>query len=99
MTSTRRILAAVALATGASAFAAPAATAAGTSQQVMEVPSVISRLDSLSASSVTPEHRAEMPTVTGQLGGLNQGVSRLNELHQLTDLVAPVTGLLPAVES
>ncbi|MFJ6571882.1 hypothetical protein ACIQNU_31200 [Streptomyces sp. NPDC091292] len=98
MTSTRRILAAVALATGASALAAPTALAAGTSQQALEVPSVVGQLDSLSANSVTPEHRAQMPTVTGQLGGLHEGVSRLNELHQVTDLVAPVTGLLPAVE-
>lgn len=34
-----------------------------------------------------------------QLRGLNQvsDLERLNELHQLTDLAAPVTGLLPGL--
>lgn len=50
-------------------------------------------LDDLTTSGIPAEHRAEIPTMNEQLGGLN----RLNELHQVTDLVAPVTGLLPSV--
>jgi hypothetical protein len=50
-------------------------------------------LDDITTSAVPAEHKADIPTVNEQLGGLN----RLNELHQVTDLVAPVTGLLPSV--
>ncbi|MGW5738661.1 MULTISPECIES: hypothetical protein [Streptomyces] len=89
MISTRRIAAALALAAGATALAAPAASAADISPT--------GTLDSLAASSVPEEHRAELPTVTEQLNGVN-GLYELQQLHQLTDLAAPVTGLVPAVE-
>lgn len=91
MTATRRILAAVALASSVTGLTVTAASA-------MEVPSVLGQLDALSAQSVTPEHAHQMPTVTGQLGTVAQGASQLNQLRQVTDLAAPVTGLLPAVE-
>ncbi|MFG2524761.1 hypothetical protein [Streptomyces sp. NPDC048527] len=90
MISTRRVLAAVALAAGVSALAMPAAEAAPVGPLGGMKP--IS-LDDITTSSVPAEHKAEIPTVNEQLGGLN----RLNELHQVTDLVAPVTGLLPSV--
>ncbi|MGX1669671.1 hypothetical protein [Streptomyces sp. NPDC055400] len=50
-------------------------------------------LDDITTSTIPAEHKAEIPTVNEQLGGLN----KLNGLHQATDLVAPVTGLLPSV--
>ncbi|AVZ71555.1 hypothetical protein SLUN_04405 [Streptomyces lunaelactis] len=92
MIKAQRVLAVVALAAGASALAAPAASAAVSADQPAQVLSV-AQLDELAASSVPPEHRAEVPSVSGQLGGLG----RLNQTHQLTDQAAPVTGLLPAV--
>ncbi|MFG2500392.1 hypothetical protein ACGFSB_19525 [Streptomyces sp. NPDC048441] len=89
MISTRRIVAALALAAGASALAAPAANAEDISPTGV--------VDSLSTSALPAEHQADVPTVTSQLGGLND-VYQLQQLHQLTDLAAPVTGLLPAVQ-
>ncbi|MER5495298.1 hypothetical protein ACWD6I_07005 [Streptomyces sp. NPDC002454] len=99
MTATRRILAAVALASGVTGLTATAASAAPLPPQALEVPSVIGQLDALSAQSVGPEHQARMPTVTGQVGTVQQGLSQLGQLRQVTDLVAPVTGLLPAVQT
>ncbi|MFF2652541.1 hypothetical protein [Streptomyces sp. NPDC058045] len=96
MISTRRVLAALALATGATGLAVPAAVAA---DQGVQVPSVLGTVDDLSANSVSAEHRDELPRPTEQLStasaGLNHGVS---ELAPLTGQVAPVTGLLPAVQ-
>ncbi|MET7617338.1 hypothetical protein [Streptomyces sp. NPDC005408] len=95
MTKTRRVLAAVALATGATALAAPAASADVAPDHKIAATSVI---DGLAASNIPAEHRAEVPPASGQLRGLGGGINELNKLHQLTDLVAPVTGLLPAVQ-
>ena len=95
MNNTRRILAAVALATGATALAAPAASADVTADH--KIP-VMSQVDSLAESSIPSEHRAELPSVSGQFRGADKGLAELNQLHQLTDLVAPVTGLLPSVQ-
>ncbi|MEU6662525.1 hypothetical protein [Streptomyces sp. NPDC046821] len=89
MISTRRVLAAVALAAGASALAMPAAQAAPGSPLGVKPIS----LDDLATTGIPAEHKGEIPTVTQQLGGLN----KLNELHQVTDLVAPVTNVLPSV--
>ncbi|RII11203.1 hypothetical protein DSC45_29055 [Streptomyces sp. YIM 130001] len=93
MISTRRALAAVALAAGASALAMPAATASAASGPEGIELSANDTIDSLAAAGIPEEDRAELPTVSQQLGGLN----RLNELHQLTDQAAPVTGLLPSI--
>lgn len=97
MTKTHRLLAAVALATGASALAAPAASAADASGRLMQPVSVTGVLDDLAASPVPAGDRAEVPSVSHGLDGLD-GLSKVNELHQLTDLAAPVTGLLPSVQ-
>ncbi|MGW7077373.1 hypothetical protein ACWGH2_21690 [Streptomyces sp. NPDC054871] len=77
----------LALAAGASALAAPAANAEAISPTGM--------LNSLAASQIPEEHRADVPSVTQQLNGLN-GLYELQQLHQVTDLAAPVTGLLNA---
>ncbi|WP_018529497.1 MULTISPECIES: hypothetical protein [unclassified Streptomyces] len=53
-----------------------------------------STLDSVSTMAIPADHRADMPTTASQLSGLN----RLNELHQVTDLVAPVTNVVPSVQ-
>ncbi|MGW0903836.1 hypothetical protein [Streptomyces sp. NPDC002853] len=77
----------LALAAGASALAAPAASA--------EAINPTGVINSLATSQIPDEQRAEMPTVTEQLSGLNN-LYELQQLHQVTDLAAPVTGLLYA---
>ncbi|MFD8573037.1 hypothetical protein [Streptomyces sp. NPDC057694] len=95
MTSTRRALTAVLLAVGATAIAVPTAGAAPLPLTPDgEAISPAATLDSVSTMAIPEERRAEVPSATSQLGGLN----RLDELHQLTDLVAPVTGVLPSVQ-
>ncbi|MGY0025040.1 hypothetical protein [Streptomyces sp. cg35] len=96
MTSTRRAITAVLLAVGATAIAVPTAGAAplplgGGSGEAI---SPTATLDSVSTMAIPAEHRAELPSTAGQLSGLD----RLNELHQLTDLVAPVTNVVPSVQ-
>ncbi|MDQ0585008.1 hypothetical protein [Streptomyces rishiriensis] len=97
MISTRRIAAIAALAAGVTGFAAPLASAADAPAAGRINP--MSVLDSLATSQIPAEHRADLPPVSRQLGELNKvgGLQQLNELHQVTDLVAPVTGLLPAI--
>ncbi|WP_406002325.1 hypothetical protein [Streptomyces sp. NBC_00829] len=90
MTKTHRVLAAIALATGATALAAPAASADVAPANMI---SASNQLDELTSMAVPAEHKSGMPSVSGQLNGIPQGLDRLNELHQLTDLAAPVTGL------
>ncbi|MEU6677429.1 hypothetical protein [Streptomyces sp. NPDC046853] len=88
MISTRRMAAAFALAVGATALAAPAASAAISPTDMV---------DSLAMSGIPEEQQDELPTVTSQLNGLNE-LQELNQLHQLTDMAAPVMGLLPAIQ-
>ncbi|MDI3422975.1 hypothetical protein [Streptomyces luteolus] len=80
MIQAKRILVAVALAAGTTGLAAPAASAV----------SVSGELDSLAKTGISPEYRDAVPSVSGQLG-------KLNELRQLTDQAAPVTGLLGGI--
>lgn len=95
MISTRRIVAAACLAVGVTALAAPMANAADAPAGGRMNPMTL--LDSLAASDIPAEHRDELPPVSVQLGELNKvtELRKLNELHQATDLVAPVTALLP----
>ncbi|MFD9389180.1 hypothetical protein ACFWBB_00105 [Streptomyces sp. NPDC060000] len=98
MISTRRIAALAALAAGVTGLAAPMANAADAPTTGRLNPMTV--LDSLVAAPIPAEHRAALPPVSRQLGELNK-VSRLDqlhELHQVTDLVAPVTGLLPGIQ-
>ncbi|WP_330461335.1 hypothetical protein OIB37_33400 [Streptomyces sp. NBC_00820] len=102
MISTRRIVAAVGLAVGVTGLAAPLANAADAGTTNPQQINPMTTLDTLAVSDIPAEHRAEVPRVTDQMRSLNDlgsGLNRLNELHQLTDLAAPVTGLLPAVEA
>jgi len=91
------MVAAVGLAVGVAGFAAPMANAA-----VSEAPDAgklnpIAQLDDLAISDIPAEHQAEIPRVSSQLAGLNR-LNDLNQLHQVTDLAAPVTGLLSGIE-
>lgn len=94
MISTRRVVTAVLLAVGAAAVAVPAAEAAPLPIGGGEPISPTGALDTVSTMAVPPGSRNEVPKVAEQLTGLN----RLNELHQVTDLVAPVTNAIPAIE-
>ena len=55
----------------------------------------------LAASQLPQESRGELPKISRQLSEVKNvhQLSKLNELHQVTDLAAPVTGLLPAIET
>ncbi|MFG2576514.1 hypothetical protein [Streptomyces sp. NPDC048481] len=94
MISTRRIAAIAALAAGVTGLAAPMASAADAPAAGQLNP--MTTLDTVVADQIPAEHRAELPPVSRQLGELNKvtQLQQLNELHQVTDLVAPVTGLL-----
>ncbi|MGW7266179.1 hypothetical protein [Streptomyces sp. NPDC054842] len=94
MISTRRIVAAVGLVVSATGLAAPAANALGADTLGVAPISPVAQLDALAQSNVPAEHREQLPHVSSQLAGLKR-LHDLNQLHQATDLVAPVVGLLP----
>ncbi|QIP84500.1 hypothetical protein GLX30_11215 [Streptomyces sp. Tu 2975] len=94
MTTAHRVLAALALATGASALAAPAATAAPALP--VGTLSVMDTVDTLTESSVAPEQRGQVPSASEQLSGLNRLAEVPGELDPLTSQAAPVVGLLSA---
>ncbi|MFF8289649.1 hypothetical protein ACF068_10540 [Streptomyces sp. NPDC016309] len=95
MTKSQRILAALAVAAGASVLSAPTAGAVIVPAPGPQGPSLLNRVDGLASIAVAPEHRHEVPTITEQFGGLD-GLQRLGEARQLIAPVAPVLGLLPA---
>ncbi|MFD9461122.1 hypothetical protein, partial [Streptomyces sp. NPDC060027] len=97
MISTRRIVAAVGLAVGVTGLAAPMAAAAGSAVQDTGKLNPISTLDSLAMSEIPAVHQAELPRPSAQLAGLNR-LNDLNQLHQVTDLAAPATGLLGGIQ-
>ena len=81
MISTRRIVAAVGLAAGITALAAPLACASDATIQNKDASELnpISTLDQLAQSGIPAERRAEVPRPSQQLQHLN----RLNNLEQL----------------
>ncbi|MFG2728153.1 hypothetical protein [Streptomyces canus] len=93
MISTRRIVAAVGLAVGVTGLTAPLAIAADAGAPDAGQLNPIAVIDALAASDIPAEHRDEIPPVSEQLAALNQ----VNKLTEVTDLVAPVTGLLPGI--
>ncbi|MER5453113.1 hypothetical protein ABT065_47305 [Streptomyces sp. NPDC002764] len=93
MISTRRIVAAVGLAAGITGLTAPMASAAPVAAENPGRISPMATLDSLAVSDVPQEHAGEMPRPSVQLQRLND----LNQLHQVTDLAAPLLPLLGAV--
>ncbi|MFJ8079136.1 hypothetical protein ACIQ6Y_00715 [Streptomyces sp. NPDC096205] len=99
MISTRRILAAACLAAGVTALAAPSAGAAETDAKAGSSLSPIALLDALATSDIPESHRGALPRPSQQLAQLNRVPSDLDQLHQITDLAAPVTGLLPGLQT
>ncbi|MET9731135.1 hypothetical protein ABZZ79_10865 [Streptomyces sp. NPDC006458] len=97
MISTRRILAAACLAAGVTAIVAPAASAADAVAQPDGKLSPLSTLDSLAVSDIPEQHKGTLPRPSDQLRQLSR-LNDLSQLRQLTDLAAPVTGLLPGID-
>ncbi|MEU7699604.1 hypothetical protein ACF064_02100 [Streptomyces sp. NPDC015492] len=95
MISTRRISSVLAVAAAFSCLGATAAQAA-TAGPLGPPISPIAELDALATTGIPAESKAQFPGMASQLGGLSR-VNELNQLHQLTDQAAPVTGLLPVV--
>jgi hypothetical protein len=93
MISTRRIVAAVGLAAGVTGLAAPMASAADAGAPGSGKLSVMETLDSLAVGDMPAEDRAQLPRPSQQLNRLND----LNQLHQVTGLVSPVFGAVPAL--
>ncbi|WP_367319043.1 hypothetical protein [Streptomyces sp. HUAS ZL42] len=98
MISTRRIVAVACLAAGVTGLGAPTANAASADTRNADKPNPVALVDSLAASDVPVERQDRVPRVSEQLSGMNR-VHELNKLHQVTDLVTPATGFLPAVEA
>ncbi|MBQ0963804.1 hypothetical protein KBY91_28080 [Streptomyces sp. RK23] len=93
MISTRRIVAAVGLAAGVTGLAAPMASAAETGALGTEKLSVMNTLDSLAVGDMPAEDRGRMPLPSQQLNRLHD----LEQLQQVTGLVSPVFGAVPAL--
>lgn len=74
------------------------ATAAGSEAHDAGKLNPVSTLDSLAPSDIPAEHQAGFPRPSTQLAGLNR-LNDLNQLHQVTGLAAPATGLPGGVES
>ncbi|MFD9026766.1 hypothetical protein [Streptomyces parvulus] len=91
MISTRRIAAVVGLAAGVTALAAPMANAVG--PLGTEKLSVTDTIDSLAVGDMPAEDRARMPLPSQQLDRLND----LDQLQQVTGLVSPLFGAVPAL--
>ncbi|MCT9093070.1 hypothetical protein N4G70_30005 [Streptomyces sp. ASQP_92] len=94
MISTRRIATVLAVAAGVSGFAVSSANAAGPLDHVGKPLNPISELDNIAASGIPAPYAAQLPGVKQQLAGLNH-LNDLSQLHQVTDPVAPLLGLVP----
>ncbi|MFR0355369.1 hypothetical protein [Streptomyces sediminimaris] len=94
MISTRRIVAAVGLAAGVTALAAPLASASDSTIQNRDGSELnpITAIDSLATAGIPADRRAEMPRPSEQINQLG----RLNNLQQL-DQVAGMGAVGPAL--
>ncbi|AQS66060.1 hypothetical protein [Streptomyces pactum] len=93
MISTRRIVVAVALAAGVTGLAAPMASAAEGGALGMDKLSATRTLDSLAVGDVPAEDPALMPSPSQRLNRPHD----LNQLQQVTGLVSPLFGAVPAL--
>ncbi|WP_228973033.1 hypothetical protein [Streptomyces sp. DH12] len=96
MTKTQRVLAALAVAAGATALAAPSAHAALVPAPGPQGPSLLSQVDDLAVSGIDPRYRSQVPRIMDQFGGL-RGVQELGQLRQVIAPVAPALGLVPGI--
>ncbi|MEU4660057.1 hypothetical protein AB0G32_40050, partial [Streptomyces sp. NPDC023723] len=92
MISTRRIVAAAALAAGVTGLAALPASAADAGARPSGGLSPTRLLDNLAVSDLPAEHRDEILRPSDQLGRLKD----LGQLRQVVGLVSPLFGVVPA---
>ncbi len=93
MISTRRIVAVVGLAAGVTGLAAPMACAAEAGALGAQKLSVTDTVDSLAVGDLPADARAQLPRPSQQLNRLGD----LNQLQQVTGLVSPLFGAVPAL--
>lgn len=98
MISTRRIVAAVGLAAGITALAAPLASASDSTIQNRDGSELnpISTIDSLAATGIPADRRAEVPRPSEQLQQLNR-LNNLGQLDRVAHMGAAGTGLPEAL--
>ncbi|MFD7436347.1 hypothetical protein [Streptomyces sp. NPDC059861] len=96
MISTRRFVAAVGLAASVAGLAAPSVSAAEADAPGAGALSPVALLDSLTVSDIPAEYKEDFPRPSAQLTQMKR-LNDLNQLRQITDMAAPVTGLLPDV--
>ncbi|WP_030313850.1 hypothetical protein [Streptomyces flavochromogenes] len=96
MISTRRISSVLAVAAAFSCLGASAAQAVATTSPLGPPINPVTELDALATTGIPEESKGQFPGIADQLVGLSR-VQEVNQLHQLTDLAAPVTGLLPEI--
>ncbi|WP_053660315.1 hypothetical protein [Streptomyces sp. MMG1121] len=97
MIPTRRIVAALGLPAGVTGCR-PAGDRGRRERSEHGETDPVTTLDALAVSDIPAAHRARVPRVSKRIRALNR-IDQLNELHQVTGLAAPATGLLPAVEA
>ncbi|MCX5381785.1 hypothetical protein [Streptomyces sp. NBC_00083] len=97
MISTRRIATVLAVAAGVSGLAVTGANAAGPLDHLVKPVNPLSELDNIATSGIPAPYAAQLPSVKNQLAGLSH-LNDLSQLHQLTDPVTPLMGLVPSVE-
>lgn len=95
---TRRISSVLAVAAAFSCLGGAATTAVAATGPLGPPINPVTELDSLTTTGIPEESRDRFPGIAEQLGGLNR-VHDLNQIHQLTDLAAPATGLLPEIST
>ncbi|MFE5794950.1 hypothetical protein ACFQ8C_20585 [Streptomyces sp. NPDC056503] len=99
MTSSRRISSVLAVAAAFTCLGGAASQAVAAPAGPLGPPiSPIAELDALATTGMPEEASAAYPGVGEQLGGLSR-VGEIRQLHQLTDLAAPATGLLPEIST
>ncbi|MFE3637350.1 hypothetical protein [Streptomyces sp. NPDC059168] len=99
MISTRRVVAAVGLAAGFAGLAAPTSGASDNGAPDTGRISPMATLDSAAATGLPAGRQGRIPKVSEQLGGPNRigSPDGPGQLGRRTELVAPVTGLLPGL--
>jgi hypothetical protein len=98
MISTRRIVAVVGLTASITALAALPASAADSGVPVVGGMVPAGPLDSLARTGLPAGQQNQVPAVSEQLSSL-RNVRDLDQLSQVTGLVSPLFGLVPAVRS
>ncbi|MEU6478713.1 hypothetical protein ABZ858_17795 [Streptomyces sp. NPDC047017] len=100
MISTRRIVAVASLAASVTGLAALPASAAGSPVPIVGRAVPVGLLDSVATTGVPADQQNRLPSVSEQLSGLQhvRDLNQVNRLEQVTGLVSPLFGLVPAIQ-